>query len=82
MPTDEGPDTRPLCPCHGEAMDRNKDGHECAVRRRERHRRYYRADPLGDCYARTRRRLRERIRAKRALIEEMDHATKDPGRDS
>lgn len=72
-----GPHAGPLCPCHGEVMDRNKGGHECAVKRRERHRRYYHADPEAKNYARRRHALRARIRAKKARIKELEYAEED-----
>lgn len=72
-----GPDPRPLCPCHGEAMDRNKGGHECAVRRRARQRAAYHRDPHAANYERVRHALRARIRAKKARLLEVDHLAEE-----
>lgn len=53
-------------------MDITGDSRECAIKRRARARAKYHADPEANNYARRRRELRARIRAKRALLE--DHA--------
>lgn len=75
MGGDDGGQVRPPCPCHGEPMDLTGDSRECPVKRRERRRAGYHADPEANNYARRRRELRARIRAKRALLE--DHAEKN-----
>lgn len=70
-------DGRPLCPCHGEPMDvwRGTDGHtrtRCPVKRRAAQLRRYHADPAPRNYERGRYLRLQRLRAKEALLAELE----------